>query len=294
MKIRALLGLVRAPFLLLPLALVAAGAGAAAYEGCVSVLNTAIALAGLVALHGAVNVFNEISDFKRGIDLETVRTPFSGGSGVLPSGEIGKNSASIVALLLTAAGMATGLYFLALYRWSFLPILALGAACVLGYSDLFTRNGAGELAAGIGLGGAAVWGAAFVQCGSAGRTVLAAAIPATLLTFDLLLLNEFPDEAADRRGGRKNLVLLLGRRHAAVVYALTALAVPAALVLAVALHSLPPAALAAVLPSLALAAPLRWAFTRPEEPVPIPALAANVAWNLLTNSVLAAALFLSR
>jgi len=39
-----------------------------------------------------------------------------------------------------------------------------------------------------------------------------------------------------------------------------------------------------------LAGALRWAFTRPEDPVPIPALGANVPWNLATNTVLAAAL----
>jgi hypothetical protein len=43
-------------------------------------------------------------------------------------------------------------------------------------------------------------------------------------------------------------------------------------------------------PSLLLTAPLRWAFGDTREPVPIPALGMNVAWNLATNSVLAAAL----
>jgi 1,4-dihydroxy-2-naphthoate octaprenyltransferase len=37
------------------------------------------------------------------------------------------------------------------------------------------------------------------------------------MTFDLLLLNELPDEEADRAGGRRNLVLILGRRAAALV-----------------------------------------------------------------------------
>jgi hypothetical protein len=46
-------------------------------------------------------------------------------------------------------------------------------------------------------------------------------------------------------------------------------------------------ALAGVLPSLLLAKPLAWALGDTREPVPIPALGANVAWNLGTNSLLA-------
>jgi 1,4-dihydroxy-2-naphthoate octaprenyltransferase len=118
-------------------------------------------------------------------------------------------------------------------------------------------------------------------------------VPAFFMTFNLLLLNEFPDEAADRAGGRRNLVLLLGRRGAALVYAAAALSVPAALALAVALRALPPHALAAALPSLLLAKPLAWALGRPREPVPVQALGANVAWNLATNTVLAIALVLA-
>ena len=53
---------------------------------------------------------------------------------------------------------------------------------------------------------------------------------------------------------------------------------------------LPLLALAALLPSALLAAPLRWALGRPANEVPVPALGANVGWILLTNTLLAAAL----
>jgi len=110
------------------------------------------------------------------------------------------------------------------------------------------------------------------------------------MTFNLLLLNEFPDEEADRAGGRKNLVLMLGRKGAALVYAAAAVLTPTGIVVAVALGALPVHALAATLPSLLLARPLAWALGDMQEPVPVPALGANVAWNLATNTVLALAL----
>lgn len=39
-----------------------------------------------------------------------------------------------------------------------------------------------------------------------------------MLTFNLLLLNEFPDVEADRNGGRRNIVISLGGRKAAWLY----------------------------------------------------------------------------
>jgi 1,4-dihydroxy-2-naphthoate octaprenyltransferase len=126
-----------------------------------------------------------------------------------------------------------------------------------------------------------------------GPAALWAGVPAFFMTFNLLLLNEFPDEEADRAGGRRNLVLLCGRRSAAGIYAVAALLTPASIVAAVALKVLPPHALAAAVPSALLAKPLAWALARPREPVPIPALGANVVWNLATNAVLAIALVLA-
>jgi 1,4-dihydroxy-2-naphthoate octaprenyltransferase len=40
-----------------------------------------------------------------------------------------------------------------------------------------------------------------------------------LLTANLLLLNEFPDYEADKKGGRYHLVIALGKRKAARLYA---------------------------------------------------------------------------
>jgi 1,4-dihydroxy-2-naphthoate octaprenyltransferase len=113
------------------------------------------------------------------------------------------------------------------------------------------------------------------------------------MTFNLLLLNEFPDEIADRTGGRRHLVILLGRRRAAYVYSAAALLTPISIAVAVWAGSLPTMALLALFPSLLLLMPLKWAFKSPEEPVPIPAMAANVAWNLLTNIAMAAGFFLA-
>ena len=291
--LKAYLGVARAPFLLLPVTLVAAGAAAAAYGGQFSWSRTLLALVGLVAAHVGVNVLNEVSDMRTGIDFHTRRTPFSGGSGTLPGRAMSTRSATVFGLGACAVALAVGIWLTTRVGWLLLPVMALGAVAILFYTEFFARAGVGEVFAGLGLGALPVWGAALVQGGTPRAAAVAAAVPAFFMTFNLLLLNEFPDEEADRRGGRRNLVLLLGRKGAAVVYAVAALATPVALAGAVAFRTLPAAALVAVVPSLLLVAPLRWALRTPGQAVPIPALAANVGWNLATNAVLAAALALA-
>ncbi len=282
----AFLGVARGPFLLLPVTLVVCGAGAAMYDGAFSWLRTVIALIGLIALHMAVNIFNEVSDFKTGIDLETEATPFSGGSGTLPAGAMSPRTATVFGAVCAGIGAVTGVWFLLEIGWPMVPLLIVGAITVLAYSNALARIGAGEIAAGLGLGTLPVLGTALVQDGQLGPAAIAASIPAFFMTFNLLLLNEFPDEKADRHGGRRNLVLLLGRRAAAMVYAAAGLATPAWIAGSVVLGFLPPAALVAMLPSLLLIAPLRWAFGKTKNEVPIPAMGANVAWNLVSNMVL--------
>ena len=287
------LGVARAPFLVLPVTLVAAGASAAAYEGAFGWVPSLLAVVGLVALHAAVNALNEASDMTTGIDLHTRRTPFSGGSGTLPSGALSVRATRAFALTCAALGGLIGVHFASRLGWSFVALMAAGAVAVLCYSNLFARTGLGEVFAGLGLGALPVWGAAWVQGPAPGPAALWAGVPAFFMTFNLLLLNEFPDQEADRAGGRRNLVLWLGRLGAARVYAAAALLTPASIVAAVVLGGLPLPALAAALPSLLLAKPLAWAFTDPQQPVPIPALGANVTWNLATNTVLALALALA-
>ena len=283
-------GIARAPFLTLPVTLVAVGAAAAAYDGAFSWLRTVMAFVGLLSLHVAANVFNEVSDMRTGIDENTEPTPFSGGSGTLPAGAMSIRTASIFGVCTAAVGLVIGLWFVTLVGWVLVPFMVLGAVFVVWYTDVLTKIGIGEVAAGLGLGGLAVAGVALVQSGVIGPAAIAAAIPATFMTFNLLLLNEFPDEAADREGGRRHLVIRLGRPAAAIVYAVAGLLTPISIVAAVVMDALPLVSLVALLPSLLLVKPLQWAFTAPADAVPIPALGANVAWNQLTNLVLAGTL----
>lgn len=292
-SLKALGGVARVPFLLLPVTLIASGAAAAAFDGHLNWARTIVALVGLISLHAAVNVLNEWSDMRSGIDLHTRRTPFSGGSGTLPSGAISSKETLMFGVVCAVLGLAVGAYFTARIGLALLPIMAIGAICVIGYTDYLARIGLGEIAAGLGLGGLPVVGTALVQDGTLGVAAIWAAFPASYMTFNLLLLNEFPDEIADRAGGRRNLVTSLNRRIAASIYVGAALLTPVTIAAAVLLNAFPRMALLATVPSLFLVKPVRWALSDPSQDVPIPALGANVAWNLTTNLALAATLGLS-
>src|SRR4030042_1843416 len=83
---------VRGNFLILSVLLVAIGLACAALQmkksgsGSFSVPNALLLVLGVVLAHASVNLLNEYSDYKTGIDASTRRTPFSGGSGMIQSG----------------------------------------------------------------------------------------------------------------------------------------------------------------------------------------------------------------
>lgn len=273
----------RAPFLALPVTLVVLGSAAAVVSGGFDTFAAFLAFVGLVSLHISVNARNEYRDYHSGVDHETDPTPFSGGSKALPEGAIEPVAAKRLALLTAGIGAVIGAYFLVEVGVLLVPVIVIGAVSVLFYTSHLTKYGLGEVFAGLGLGGLPVFGTAFVQVEAISVPMLLVAVPASFLTFELLLLNEFPDVEADTVGGRQNLVHRLGRPVAALLYSLAAVAVPISIVASWAFGPLPGWALLGIVPSALLVRPLSWALLRPSESVPVEALRDNVVWILGTN-----------
>ncbi len=295
-RLKSYAGISRVPFLLLPVVLVALGTGAAAWDtDRINPARAFLALFGLLSLHVGVNVINESSDAKRGIDRETSPTPFSGGSGTVPSGKVSVREAALFGFTATVIGLFVGLWFLWILGWVMLPLIILAAVLVIGYTDFFARIGLGEIAAGLGLGALPVIGSALVQNGTHSATATAAGIVSFMLTFNLLLLNEFPDRKADSRGGRKNLVIMIGPEKAALVWLGVALGVPALILLLGISGVLPWPCLIAAVPGVLLKQAMEWARekVRVQSTPPLPVLGANVYWNLATHALLSAGLFVA-
>ncbi|MFW6384057.1 MAG: prenyltransferase [Halodesulfurarchaeum sp.] len=292
-RLAAYLRVARAPFLALPVALVVLGSATAALVGGFDPLAAGLAFVGLLALHVSINARNEYRDYRSGVDLKTDPTPFSGGSGTLPAGDLDPVAARRLATATAVLGALIGVYFLLTVGLLLLPILVVGAVSVLFYTSHLARFGLGELFAGLGLGGLPVLGTAFVQVESITVTMVLVSVPATILTFQLLLLNEFPDVAADRAGNRRNLIHRLGRPAAGRLYAAAGLAVPASILLGWLAGPLPAWSLLGAVPSVLLTRPSRWALKRPETELPLDAQRDNVLWILATNLALALGLGLA-
>jgi len=78
----------RPQFLLLSVVLAFLGTCIAWYDGSFHLGYALLAFVGLLLAHISVNVLNDYFDYRSGIDLETKRTPFSGGSGILPTAQL--------------------------------------------------------------------------------------------------------------------------------------------------------------------------------------------------------------
>jgi 1,4-dihydroxy-2-naphthoate octaprenyltransferase len=208
----------RPQFLLLPVVLIVAGTGAAWYDGSSNMFYAILALIGLLLCHASVNILNDYVDYKSGVDLKTVRTPFSGGSGLLPAKKLTPKQVLWFGLICLFLAVPIGIFFSIVKGWELLPLLIIAALCILLYTPLILKTNFPEWSPGLGLGILPILGAYFVQTGLYTFSALAAAVPAGFLVLNLLLLNEFPDAEADKVADRKTLPITAGKRKAAVAY----------------------------------------------------------------------------
>ncbi len=284
------LGPMRAPFLLLVPVCVLLGWAAAIHDGhSVDAVHLALAAAGALAAHISVNALNEYEDFRSGLDFRTQRTPFSGGSGILPANPDKAHYALVVALAALLIVLVVGIYFIRLRGAGILPLGLAGVMIILLYTRWLTRSPLlCLLAPGVGFGPLMVLGVYFVLTGSYGLTAIIVSLLPLFLVSDLLLINQFPDREADRWAGRNHLLLAWGSPAGVTVYGVFLCAAYASIILSVLLQALPVYALLS-LGTLPLAAVAFQGLRRNCESVPelVPHMAQHVALTLVTPLLLA-------
>jgi 1,4-dihydroxy-2-naphthoate octaprenyltransferase len=278
----------RPHFLLLSVALAMLGTSLAWYDGDFNGTYLLLGATGLLLLHASVNTFNDYYDYRSGIDLDTKRTPFSGGSGMLPAGALSAPSVYKFALICALITVPIAVYFVATQGLLLLPLLLIGAVAVLFYTQHLVKWGVGEVFAGLGLGMLPVLGMYFIQHGTYTLAAFIVAVPSGLLTHNLLFLNEFPDVEADIKGGRKHIVIRLGKRRAAILYAATTLMVYAWIAGAVAFRVMPVFALLGLLTLPQGIKAIRGAWHYDDPAKFMPGMGANVVVVLLTQVLVGA------
>jgi 1,4-dihydroxy-2-naphthoate octaprenyltransferase len=290
-----ILGPMRLPFLILTPSCVVLGLATAVWtiDG-VSVLHFVLALVGAITAHISVNAFNEYSDFKSGLDATTKRTPFSGGSGTLPhKPELARTALSTAIVAFSVTG-AIGVFFVFVRGLAILPLGIVGLVVVVAYTRWLTRSPIlCLLAPGLGFGSLMVMGTDFVLTGQYTWTAFFASFVPFFLVNNLLLLNQFPDVAADRAVGRKHLPITIGLRASSLVYGAFLLATYGVIVLGVTLELLPIACLLGMI-TLLLAVPAFVGAYRHSENVEklIPFMGQNVLINIATPLLVAVGLFI--
>ena len=293
---KQLLGPMRVAFLVLPPVCVLLGLGTAAWtDGPINVLHLVLVFIGALAAHISVNALNEYFDYKSGLDLRTLRTPFSGGSGTLPANPAMARPALNTGLIALAVTGLIGLYFVFVRGWALLPLGVLGLVVIVAYTPWFTRYPVLCLIApGLGFGTLMVMGTDFALTGSYSWTAFFASLIPFFLVSDLLLLNQFPDVEADRAAGRRHLLIVAGKKKSSVVYVAFLFLTFVAIAVGVGLGKLPVLGLLGLIP-LVIAVPTAVGAIRYAEQTEklIPYMGLNVLLNVITPLLLGIGLLIA-
>lgn len=152
------------------------------------------------------------------------KSRFAGGTGVTQKGILSREvslCASIITLLMAGiAGLILQFYF---KTGPYTMLLGfLGALPGFFYSTPPVRlveRGFGELFIGFCYGWLPVAAAFYIQVGYIESSISWISIPIGLTIFNVILLNEFPDYPADFSVGKKNMLVRLGKKKGALLYA---------------------------------------------------------------------------
>ncbi len=287
----------RPNFLILTPACVLLGIATAFWSGAsLNLLYIVLILAGALMAHTSVNALNEYHDFKNGLDLITVKTPFSGGTKSLPENPEKAHLALITGLVSLVLVAVIGIYFLMERGPWLLPVGILGIIIIYSYTPFITRHPILCLIApGIGFGPLMVMGTDFILTGHYSWIAAWASLVPFFLVSDLLLLNQFPDVEADRQFGRDHLPIRIGRHSSAIVYIIFLILTYVSIIAGCFLKVLPPGALMGLV-TLILAVPVMRGVMRHADDIPglIPFMIKNVIINISTPVFVAMGLFFAR
>jgi 1,4-dihydroxy-2-naphthoate octaprenyltransferase len=216
-KLAALVRLSRPLFLLGGALTYALGALMARYEGAaISLPRFWLGQLVVTGLQLMTQLLNEYWDLE--VDrLNRARTLFSGGSGVLPSGTLSRETAftAAVASLAVASGAAIWLtldYGAGGGAWALMLLIFLGAYFYSSPPLVLASTGYGELSASLVVAGLVPAFGHLLQAGRPSLIVLLATAPLVVFHFAMLLAFEFPDFQSDEAAGKRTLLVRVGRR----------------------------------------------------------------------------------
>lgn len=172
---------------------------------------------GVIFLHASVDLLNDYWDYKRGIDIATKRTKFSGGTGVLPENLLAPRTVYIAGLVFLILGASIGAYFILVRGVAIAIILGFAVIAIYFYSTRIVNAGLGELFVAI-KGAMIVLGSLYVQNAVLEPAAIYGGAIVGILSATVLFINSFPDYEADKSKGRRTLVIILGRKTSSTIF----------------------------------------------------------------------------
>lgn len=293
MKFKTLSKSIRLPFLVLtPVCLLLGWSPVIAHQTQVGIHLFILSFLGAVLAHIAVNTLNEYWDFKSGLDLNTQRTQFSGGSGVLPDHPEMATSVLTIGILSSLAVVIIGLFFVWEYNWKIIPLGISGLFLIATYTGWINKHPLLCLVApGIGFGLLMVAGANFALTGEYSASLLLISLVPFFLVNNLLLLNQYPDIDADRKAGRNHFPIAYGVKTASIMYGIFAVMTIVVIISLVLIDTLPLFSLIALLPTplafFSLSGAIKYGAAIGSYPQ---YLGANVAVTIIVPTMLAASI----
>jgi 1,4-dihydroxy-2-naphthoate octaprenyltransferase len=174
-----------------------------------------LAMLAIMALQAGANMANDYFDHISGNDWKNNNvTPFSGGSRYIQEAILSPRTVLLAALAALAVGSVIGLIIVLLTKS--LLILILGVIGLLGgffYTAPPIKLGyrcVGEFVIALLFGLLPVFASYYLQTGTIDIIPLLPAAVVAVLIFLIILINEFPDLAADAAVNKKTLIVRLG------------------------------------------------------------------------------------
>ncbi len=196
-----------------------------------------LAMAGVLCLHAAANLLNDVYDYRRGVDREVLPA-----SGALVRGWLQEKHLYRAAMGFCLLGLVAGVVLFLLHGWG---IALLGLAGVL-LALAYTRDGlclkyvgAGDLAVFLAFGVLPVLGGWWVQTGRFAWYPVFWSLPLAAPTMGILHANNWRDRQTDAAQGCRTLANRLSHRACRRLYRFFVLFPFLGIAVAFALHLLP-------------------------------------------------------
>jgi 1,4-dihydroxy-2-naphthoate polyprenyltransferase len=203
-----------------------------------------LVVSGLLLNHLALNMTDDYYDFRHLVDVfgHDTNNPYTGGSGTLSTGVIEPKAMRVVFSSFYVVAILIGVLLGVLRGPLILFLLAFGFFCAFFYTAppvRFGYRGLGELTQLLCFGPAIGLGAYYVQTQRLSWEAFWGTLPFGIMLFSMITINEIPDFFEDREGGKRTLVVRLGREGGVRLFVLGVASSYSAIVAGVLLKRIP-------------------------------------------------------